>query len=88
MIEIDIDTDTDIGAYIGSGAVSLHIFFEWMDDCGSLSFKGDLTPGMYKQTAGWDRYAFTKWLHLFTSTTVDISPEIILQMFFWQSKKS
>ena len=41
---------------------------------------------MYKQTAGWEDVVY-QVTALVTSTTVDISPEIILKMFFDRVKK-
>ena len=39
MVDIDIDMDTDIGAYADDRNSKSSYFIEWMDDCGSLSFK-------------------------------------------------
>ena len=36
---VDIDMDTDVGAYTDDRDSKSSYFFEWMDDCGSLSFK-------------------------------------------------
>ena len=51
------------------------------------SRKPQLTPGLYKQPADWEDVVYQATA-LVTNTTVDISPEIILKMFFDRVKKN